>query len=174
MKKVDKRKLLDNLKVVHIQRYKNRFVDPSFRMREIWDEPSDMIETQLKYKGAVVITVYAELRPSTYGNGLRIDVFTNRKFIKKHDLPYRKTKVASSDKDMVFDFEVQLDMGVSYVRRLMYEIIREVEDKFDYEVDFIKTQRCNGIFMNSGQGGDKYRSCSVVIDKRKKLKKEEC
>ena len=158
MKQISHEKLINNLELNHIQRYRDTFVDPKLNA-EFRHRDRDMIETRIKYKGATIITVFTQILKE---NRVRIDVQTNRKFIKKHKLPYNKTKVVG-DPDFVFDTEIQLKLGPAYVRKVMYAILREVEDKFNHKVKKIVSERCNGIFMNSGTKHTKDRNCSFII-----------
>jgi len=162
MKKINKEKLLKSLKTVHIQRYRNTFVDPS-QSPDPYYLDSDMIETQLKYKGATVITIYSQLRGSSSEQDLKIDIVTNRKFIKKHNLPYKKTKVFGNDKEFTFENEIQLELGFTFVRKMLFEIIKEVEEKFNCKIKNIKTSRCNGAFMNSNKDLKGDRDCFIKI-----------
>lgn len=176
MNHVTYKKLMANLEIQHIQRFQDKFVDPAKQAlhNPLYYADNDMIETRLVYKGAVVVQVYSQIQPfkrfnyqtreyDTVKNNLRIDVCTNRKFVKKHKLPYKKTKVIG-DKDFVFDNEIQLKLGVSFVRKLLFIILKEVEDKFDYKVEKITSSRCNGIFLNSSNHSlNKNRKCSINI-----------
>ena len=181
-KLISKEQFLSNLEIVHIQRLENKIIDPSHPGQ--WEQDKDMIETILKYKGANVITVYTQITPSYYTVGntrtiiskdIKIDVSTNRTFIKKHKLPFKKTNVRGDKKDsyereFMFQNEIQLQLGVGFVRKVLREILIELKDKFDYVPDSIVTSRCNGIFMNSGttvqeatKFRNNYRECRIKL-----------
>jgi len=183
-KHISKIDFLSHLKITHIQRLENKIIDPSHPEYGIQDK--DMIETLIRYKGANVITVYTQITPSYYNVGntrtlisknIKVDVATNRKFVKKHNLPFRKTNVRgdkkdSYDKEFMFQNEIQLELGVGFVRKVLREILVELKDKFDYEPNAIVTSRCNGIFMNSETSVQEathfrsnYRTCKVSLDR---------
>jgi hypothetical protein len=180
-KVISKEQFLSNLDIIHIQRFQNKILDRAHPNYSYQDK--DMIETIIKYKGANVITVYTQITPNYYHVGntytltskdIKIDVSTNRTFIKKHKLPFKKTKVRgdkkdSYDKEFIFQNEIQLQLGVGFVRKVLKEILVELKDKFDYIPEAIVTSRCNGIFMNSGtvqeatHWGNNYRECKINL-----------
>jgi len=184
-KEISKEKFLANLEITHIQRFENKILNPG--EFDFANQDKDMIETHIKYKGANVITIYTQITPSYYRVGntstltskdIQIDVATNRKFVKKHKLPFKKTKVVGDiknayDKEFVFQNEIQLQLGVSFVRKVLKEILIELKDKFDYVPDRIETHRCNGIFLNTKNPiispnpfQRNERSCSIKLSQR--------
>jgi hypothetical protein len=182
MKKISKTEFLNKIQITHIQRYRNNFVDPKLQSDYFYRD-NDMLETHIKYKGASVIVIYSQITPTkecldnSYTptgrilNNIRIDVTTNRKFIKKHNLPFKKTNVNANkkfDKDFIFENEIQLELGITVVRKIMKEIIFQIKELFDYKVDHIVSSRCNGIYMNTNNTlnrKDKFRECILKINK---------
>lgn len=149
MKKlITKEEFINNLSFSHIRRPKPNPIEPHSKVNFY---NFDTLETFISYKNVRVITVLTEI----HRESIRIDVDTNRKFIKKHKLPFKKSKVVDGlDRRTT---EVQLDLGVRTVRKVLRLILKELKKEFKFIPIRIVTSRCNGIFMNSSNS--KHQSC---------------
>lgn len=174
-------KLLSNLETQHIQRKKAPLEDPkdSYQAQWLLGGEYDEMETRLKYKGATIATVYTKIVP-VYSGGyytpkkeriikshyITIDVETNARFIKKHKLPFRKTRVTNQE---FSHNSTQLSLGTPYVRKLLKEIVLKIEELWGIKPKEMRSNRCNGIYANSkiksSKDSIKNRNCRINLER---------